>query len=158
MRIKLFWDHIEENIIAFFIIFMAIMQFLNIIVKHLVPSLDGIPQELAVFSYVWICFLCVSYSTKKGCHVIVSIFTTKYSQKIQRALAFLQYIVDGVLAALFLYGSVLFINQTYVTGERGLTLIPLWIIYLAPFVGYGLSLIRDVYGIKELILRRDEVC
>jgi len=74
---------------------MASMQFLNPIVKNIAPSLGGIPEELAVFSYIWICFLYTSYSTKKGCHVIVAVLSVKYSQKVQKALAFLQYIVDG---------------------------------------------------------------
>lgn len=158
MDVRKIFSELEENIIAAAIIFMAIMQFLNVIVRNVIPAWDGIPQELAVFAYIWVSFLCLSYSAKKGCHVIVSVIADKYNKKVRNILEYVQFIVDGTLAILFLYGSFIFVNQTRLDGITGITNIPLWIIYTAPIFGYGLSIIRDVQGIINLIKKGREIC
>lgn len=147
MKENSFFYKLEENVIAVGIIIMVVMETLNVVCRLLVPSLGGLPEELAIFAYTFVCFLCASYCTKKGENIIVDVLTMRYSKKIQNYLKIIQYILDSVVSILFLYGSVLVVIATKASGEVGVTGIPLWIIYTAPIFGFGLNLIRNIQNI-----------
>ncbi|KIR01451.1 hypothetical protein P261_00265 [Lachnospiraceae bacterium TWA4] len=49
-----------------------------------------------------------------------------------------------MLTIVFIYGSVIFVGNTKAEGAVGVTGMPLWIIYLAPLVGFSINLIRDI--------------
>lgn len=150
-----FFDKLEENVIAVGIIIMVIMETLNVICSKFLPSFAGIPEELAIFSYIWVCFLCTSFCTKKGCNIVVDVLSARYNKKIQQYLKLLQYIVDAVLGVLFVYGSILFVTHTKAAGKIGLTGIPLWIIYIAPIAGFGLSILRNIQMILKISKKTD---
>ena len=57
----------------------------------------------------------------------------------------------------FIYGSVIFVAQTKAEGSVGVTGMPLWIIYLAPLVGFALNLIRDIQMFIKTIKSSEEV-
>ena len=142
-----FFSKLEENVIAVGIIIMVIMETLNVVCRIISPSLTGVPEEIAVFAYIFVCFLCASYCTKKGENIIVDVLTMRYNKKIQDYLKIIQYIVDSVVSILFLYGSVLVVIASKAGGEIGVTGIPLWIIHTAPIFGFGLNLIRNIQNI-----------
>ena len=135
---------LEEYVIAVGIIIMFLMEALNVICRFLIPSWTGIPEELSIFAYIWVCFFCASYCTKRGANIIVDALTSRYSEKVKHILFAVQYVLDGILSILFIYGAILFVSNTKAAGSVGKTGIPLWIIYLAPLVGFGLNLFRDV--------------
>lgn len=141
---KGFFHEAEEYVIAVGITIMFLMETLNVICKFIVPAWTGIPEELSIFAYIWVCFFCASYCTKKSANIIVDAFTMKYPQRLKDTLDSVQYVVDGVLTILFIYGSVLFVMHTMAEGKTGKTGIPLWLIYLAPLAGFSFNLVRDV--------------
>ena len=141
---KHWFKELEENVISVGIIIMFLMETLNVICKFIAPECMGIPEEISTFAYIWVCFFCASYCTKRGANIIVDALTMKYPKKLQNFLISAQYILDGVLTLCFIYGSVIFVGQTKTEGSVGVTGIPLWIIYLAPLVGFSLNLIRDI--------------
>ncbi len=144
MRENKFFLKLEENVIAAGIIIMVIMETVNVIARLIIPSSAGIAEEIAVFAYTFVCFLCASYCTKKGENIVVDVLTMKYNKKIQDKLKVIEYIVDTVISLLFLYGAVLVVKNVYISGEAGITGIPLWIIYTAPIFGFGLNTIRNI--------------
>lgn len=147
---KKIFSNFEENIIAVGIIIMVVMETINVLCNKLMPQFSGIPQEIAIFVYIWVCFFCASYCTKKGANIIVDFITQKYNKKIQNLLHIVEYISDTILTLLFLYGSIIFIIATKENGAKAKYIgIPLWIIYLAPAFGFGFNLFRDL----QLIVR-----
>lgn len=147
---------LEENIIAVGIIIMFLMETFNVVCRFLIPSLAGVPEEISIFAYIWVCFLCASFCTKKGANIIVDALTMHYPEKLKHILFALQYVLDGILSVLFIYGSVLFVIHTKAEGAAGVTGIPLWVIYLAPLFGFGLNLLRDVQMFLETINNNTE--
>lgn len=152
-----FLKNIEENVIAVGIIIMFLMETVNVIFKILIPKWKGVPEELAIFAYIWVCFFCASYCTKRGANIIVDALTAKYPEKLKKILFTFQYMVDAVLTALFIYGSVLFVIHTKAAGETGVTGIPKWIIYLAPLAGFGLNLVRDIQMFVKALKSEERV-
>ena len=92
-----------------------------------------------------------------GANIIVDALTAKYPKKLQNFLFSAQFVFDGILTVFFIYGSVIFVAQTKAEGSVGVTGMPLWIIYLAPLVGFALNLIRDIQMFIKTIKSSDEV-
>ncbi|MFQ9389215.1 MAG: TRAP transporter small permease [Coprococcus sp.] len=107
--------------------------------------------------HIWVCFFCASYCTKRGANIIVDALTAKYPKKLQNFLFSAQFVFDGILTVFFIYGSVIFVAQTKAEGSVGVTGMPLWLIYLAPLVGFALNLIRDIQMFIKTIKSSDEV-
>ena len=151
------FKELEENVIAVGIIIMFIMETVNVICKFLAPGWMGIPEEISIFAYIWVCFFCASYCTKRGANIIVDALTAKYPKKLQNFLFSARFVFDGILTVFFIYGSVIFVAQTKAEGSVGVTGMPLWIIYLAPLVGFALNLIRDIQMFIKTIKSSEEV-
>lgn len=149
--------HVEEYVIAIGIIIMFLMETVNVLCKFLVPSWTGIPEEISIFAYIWVCFFCASYCTKRCANIIVDALTMKYPKKLQNILNSLQYILDAILTAFLIYGAVIFDLKTKAEGTVGMTGIPLWIIYLAPLAGFSINLIRDVEMFMKSLNTKDKV-
>ncbi len=147
----------EENVIAVGIVIMFIMETLNVICKFFIPGLNGVPEEISVFAYIWVCFFCASYCTKRGANIVVDAIVSHYPKKIQNYLFTLQYVVDMILTVLFIIGSVQFDYRTMLEGKTGVTGIPLWIIYLAPLVGFSFNFVRDVQMFIKTIKSPEKV-
>lgn len=144
MSKKSVFARLEENVIASCLIIMTISIALNAVLRYLSPSLEGLAEEIALFTYIWACFLCMSYATKTGTNIIVDAISSLYGEKVQYILGYLQYITDIVMSAIFLYGSVNYVWQVFSSGDRGVTGIPLWIIYCGAIFGFLMALIRNV--------------
>ena len=150
MNKKGFFDTIEENIIAVGIILMVIMETANAILKLVFPAGTGYPEELACYAYVWVAFLCASFCTKRSANIIVDALANLYPKPVRRVLDYLQYILDMLMSVLFVYGGFLYVGTTISEGAVGKTGFPCWIVYLAPVVGFGLNIVRDVQKILEV--------
>lgn len=153
MSKKSFLNELEENVIAVGIIIMVIMEVLNVACRLINPALEGIAEEIAIFAYTFVCFLCASYCTKKGENIIVDVLTNKYGKKIQNSLKLIECVMDSIVSILFLYGAILVVISTKVSGEIGITGIPLWLIYTAPLFGFGLNLMRNIQKIVKEVRR-----
>ena len=145
-----FFEEIEENIIAVGIIIMVIMEAVNAICKLILKVGIGYPEELACYVYVWVAFLCASFCTKRGANIIVDALAKLYPAPIRKFLDYLQYILDIIMSVLIVYGGFLYVQTTIADGKVGMTGFPCWIVYLAPIVGFGLNIIRDVQKILEV--------
>ncbi|MBU5478649.1 TRAP transporter small permease [Eubacterium sp. MSJ-13] len=154
---KTILKNIEENAIAIGIIIMFIMETVNVVCKFLFPTFVGIPEEISIFAYIWVCFLCASYCTKRGANIIVDALTAKYPKKLQNFLFSTQYLLDAVLSIFFIYGAIVFDIKTKADGTVGVTGIPLWIIYLAPTAGFLLNLFRDMQMFLKTLKSTEEV-
>ena len=95
------FKELEENVIAVGIIIMFIMETVNVICKFLAPGWMGIPEEISIFAYIWVCFFCASYCTKRGANIIVDALTAKYPKKLQNFLFSAQFVFDGILTVFF---------------------------------------------------------
>lgn len=145
-----FVDEAEENVIAVGIILMVIMEAINTVFKFVYPSAAGLPEELANFAYTWVAFLCASFCTKRGANIIVDALTNLYPKALKNVLNYFQYVLDIVMSVMIVYGGFQFAAKTLAEGGTGKNGFPLWIVYLAPIVGFGINIIRDIQKILEV--------
>ena len=144
------FDEAEENVIAAGIILMVLMETVNTIFKFAYPSAAGLPEELANFAYTWVAFLCASFCTKRSANIIVDALTNLYPKALRNVLEYVQYVLDIAMSLMIAFGGFQFVGKTIAEGGTGKTGFPLWIVYLAPIVGFGVNIIRDIQKIMEV--------
>lgn len=145
---KRFVNYFEEYMIAAFIIAMAVLQTMNAVFRVFGIGIDGFLEELGKYAYVYVCFLSMAFCAKKGSNVAVRMISDKYKGGIQKILVPVRYVIDIVIAAIFLWGSIQYETAAATAGEIGkMTGIPLVVIYAAPIIGYLLCLIRNIQGV-----------
>ena len=142
---KKFIDNLEEYVIAVLICGMVILEAINALL-HLVGAASvGLPQELAIYCYVWIAFLSGAFCAKKGCDVAVTMLSAKYGAGARRVLCIVNGAINVFLSLLLLVGAFGFVGATAAAGDAGkLSQVPLVIVYAASVVGYALCLARNV--------------
>ncbi|KIR01452.1 hypothetical protein P261_00266 [Lachnospiraceae bacterium TWA4] len=84
MEKKSIFSTIEENVISVGIVIMFIMETINVIFKFALPDFAGVPAEIAIFAYIWVCFLCMGFCTKKSANIIVDALTMHYPNKLKK--------------------------------------------------------------------------
>lgn len=142
---KKFIENLEEYVIAVLICGMVIFEAINALLHVAGAASVGLPQELAIYCYVWIAFLSGAFCAKKGCDVAVTMLSAKYGEGIQHGLKIAAGIINVALSACLLIGAFGFVSATAAAGEAGkLTNIPLVAVYAASVVGYALGLVRNV--------------
>ena len=69
----------------------------------------------------------------------------------------LHFLLFSLLSVFFIYGAIVFDIKTKTEGTIGVTGMPLWIIYLAPAVGFTLNLVRDIQMFLKTLKSTDVV-
>lgn len=145
-------DSFEEYVIAFLICGMIVFEAANALCNVLGVAIAGLPEELAIYCYIWIAFLSASFCAKKGCDVVVNILSNKYSDGIKKVLHLVNNALNLFLSVCLFIGAVGFVGQTAASGAVGkLSGIPLTIIYFAPVVGYLLCTVRNAVNVTASV-------
>lgn len=143
-------DQLEEHLIAILICGMVIFETINAILHAMGSAQTGLPEEIAIYCYIWIAFLSASFCAKKGCDVAVTMLSDRYRQGIQRIVRMVCVVINLVVSICLLIGSILFVSQTAAAGSAGkLSGIPLVIVYTASIVGYLLCTFRNIQKVVE---------
>ena len=137
-------DQLEEYLIASLICGMVLFETINAIMHAMGAAQTGLPEEIAIYCYIWIAFLSASFCAKKGCDVAVTMLSDKYSEGLQKAVRVICSLINLAVSICLLIGSFLFVSQTAEAGSVGkLSGIPLVLVYSASVVGYLLCTFRN---------------
>lgn len=148
-------DSMEEYLIAVLICGMVIFEAINALCHVLGLASVGLPEELAIYCYIWIAFLSAAFCAKKSCDVAVNMISDKYNDGIKKVLRIINAIINLVLSICLFIGAVGFVGQTAAAGSVGtMSGVPLVAVYIASVVGYLLCTVRNAAnvaaGIKAL--------
>lgn len=145
MNAKKFVDNFEEYVIAVLICGMILFEAVNALLGAVGAAAHGLPQELAIYCYVWIAFLASSFCAKKGCDVTVGMLADKYSAGVKRVLNIVCIVLNLFVYACLFIGALGFVAATAAEGSAGkLTGLPLVVVYVSSILGFGLCLVRNV--------------
>ena len=111
-RLREFMENGIDNILVILLIFMVAMVFINACLRYFFRTNIPNSEELARFSFVWMCFVgCVVVHMRKS-HMCVTALTEYLPKK---AVQFVNIIARFVTAGALLYlsyGSLLYIRQS----------------------------------------------
>ncbi len=152
-------ESLEETILVVLLLIMSLAMGAQIVARYIFNSPLSWSEELSRFLFVWSGFLSISYCFKKQISIkieqIVSLLPTKVAAVFK--------IIEKVTMLVFYIYMVPFawtyFNNAITSGQLSPAMqIPMYIIYIAPLVGFILSIIRLLQGVfeKSLIIVRND--
>lgn len=149
---KRYIDCFEEYVIAVFICGMVLFETANAVLHVIGSETVGLPQEFAVYCYVWIAFLSISFCAKKGCDIAVTMFTDHYSKSAQNILKLVCNLINIAVSVCLLVGAVGFLANTVAEGTLSkIAQIPMVYVNVAAVVGFFLCTLRNLQGLNCVI-------
>ena len=136
------WDHFEEILLVPALAFSTILIFAQVCTRAFGNSISW-SEELVRYLYVWETWLGVSYATKRGSQLRITMIRDKLSPKGQMAIEIFVTIVWLAFAAFVFYMGVRAIGQIAKFGQVSRALrVPLKYCYLSIPVGMAMMSVR----------------
>ncbi len=136
------WDHFEEILLVPALAFSTILIFAQVCTRAFGNSISW-SEELVRYLYVWETWLGVSYATKRGSQLRITMIRDKLSPKGQMAIEIFVTIVWLAFAAFVFYMGVRAIGQIAKFGQVSSALrVPLKYCYLSIPVGMAMMSVR----------------
>jgi TRAP-type C4-dicarboxylate transport system permease small subunit len=136
------WDHFEEILLVPALAFSTILIFAQVCTRAFGNSISW-SEELVRYLYVWETWLGVSYATKRGSQLRITMIRDKLSPKGQMVIEIFVTIVWLAFAAFVFYMGVRAIGQIAKFGQVSSALrVPLKYCYLSIPVGMTMMSVR----------------
>lgn len=138
-------DNFEEYVIAILICGMIVFESINAFMGAFGAAAHGLPQEFALYCYVWLVFLATSFCAKRGCDVAVTMLSDKYGSKVRNTLVYINGALNIFLNVCLFIGAIGLVARTAAEGTVGkLSGFPMVIVYASSVLGFGLCIIRNI--------------
>jgi len=145
-------DQLEEHLIAVLICAMVVFETVNAVFHAAGAAQTGLPEELAIYCYIWIAFLSAAFCAKKGCDVAVNMLSDRYSANVRHLVKIVCAVINLAMSVCLLVGAFQFVTATAAAGNVGkLSGIPMVIVYAASVIGYLLCVFRNAQSLISTI-------
>ncbi|WP_316861101.1 TRAP transporter small permease [uncultured Cohaesibacter sp.] len=125
-------------------IVMAIQVFMRYVVQH---SLSW-SEELARYIFVWLVFIAISYGAKNMKHIRIEAALGLFPPKLRPYIVIFSDVLFLLFAAFICYTAYgVVLRQIKLGAQSPAIMMPMWILYAAPMVGFFLSGIREIQTI-----------
>jgi len=124
-----FLNRAEENIIAFLLVAMTLIVFMDVVMRFGFGTGFLWSQELTLYISSWFVLFGISYGLKVGAHIGVDAMVKLLPPLAQRIASALAVVLCLVYCGLFLYGSWIYLNKMYLVGLSMEDIrFPLWLV------------------------------
>jgi len=131
--LKLFWNRLEEGMIAFLLVFMTLLVFLDVVMRFGFGTGFLWTQELTLYTSAWFVLFGISYGLKVGAHIGVDAVIELVPPGARRVLTMIAIILCLGYCAIFIYGSWVYLSKIYTIGVSMDDLrFPAWFINMLP--------------------------
>ena len=143
---------VEELIAVIGLSAMTVITLVAVFFRYVLQSPIIWSEEAARYLMVWSTMLGISIATRQKAHLGIDIFVSMAPKKLQRALEIFSTLMMIVMFVFLTIISIVFIQSAIRTGNVSPMLrIPFYIIYLALPLGFGLSAVRSVQDLVDVI-------
>jgi C4-dicarboxylate transporter DctQ subunit len=151
---------LEESLIAFLMAAMAIVTFVQVVLRYGFDSGFTWAMEATTYLFAWLVLLGISYGVRVHAHIGVDVWVKKLSPRPRRAVAIAGTLAGLLYAGLMFAGSVTYLRTMIALGiEAEDIAIPRWVLLLVLPLGFGLLfvrlgqvIVRSLRGETELML------
>lgn len=143
-------ESLEETLLVILLLLISLAMGAQIIARYVFNSPLTWSEELARFLFIWSGFLSISYCFKRQ----ISIKIEQVVSFLPRRVAAVVKIVEkGTMLVFYIYMvpfAFTYFNNALTSGQLSPAMqIPMYFIYIAPLVGFILSIIRLLQGVVE---------
>ncbi len=110
------WDKFEERLIAFLLVFMTLLVFLDVVMRFGFGTGFLWTQELTLYTSAWFVLFGISYGLKVGAHIGVDAVLKLVPPNVQRMLSAIAAFLSICYCFLFIFGSWLYLSKVYMIG------------------------------------------
>ena len=143
---------VEELIAVVGLSVMTVITLVAVFFRYVLQSPIIWSEEAARYLMVWSTMLGISIATRQKAHLGIDIFVSMAPKKLQRALEIFSTLMMIVMFVFLTIISIVFIQSAIRTGNVSPMLrIPFYIIYLALPLGFGLSAVRSIQDLVDVI-------
>ncbi|NOL52573.1 TRAP transporter small permease [Pelistega suis] len=154
---KVLNDYLEEILLAVLLSGMTLLIGIQVFMRYFLNDSLTWSEELARYFFIWATYIGVAAGFKHSVHIRVDFLITKLSQNYQRYVNILVYLIVIVFAYIVIVEGYTLVERILKFNQRSSSLgISMAYVYMAPLVGFGLSVIRllqAIYGEVKAIKR-----
>ncbi len=134
---------------------LGLILSLQVIMRYIFQSSLSWSEELARYIFIWLVFIGISYGAKVMRHIKIDAFLYFFPKFLRPYVVILGDVLSLVFALSVVYLGFSMVELQLMLRQLSPAMrIPIWLVYLAPIVGFGLASIRLIQGIifqiKEL--------
>lgn len=143
-------ESLEETILVVLLLIMSLAMGAQIVARYIFNSPLSWSEELSRFMFVWSGFLSISYCFKKQVSIKIEQVVSMLPKKIAAGFKIVEKLVMLVFYIYMTPFAWTYFNNAVSSGQLSPAMqIPMSIIYVAPLVGFILSIIRLLQGVFE---------
>lgn len=147
--------HFEEILIAILFALMSLIIGLQVCMRYIFNDSLSWSEELARYCFIWATYIGIAAGFKHYAHIRVDFFTDRFFKNFKHHINILAYIVVVVFSFFIIIEGHELFSKILRFNQRSSTLgIPMAYIYLAPVVGFSLTVLRLVqytfYEIQQI--------
>lgn len=145
--------HFEEAILIALLAAISCVMMAQIIARTFAASMSW-PEEFSRYCYIWTVFLSLGFTIKKGNMLKVGIVMDLLPLKVRKSIEIIVNILMLVIFAVLFRYAIIYTGKIKTIGQISPAMnIPMWMMYMATVVGFGLAVLRMIqqiiYNIKH---------
>lgn len=146
--LKFLDEHIEDYILVILMSTMTIVIFVQVIARYVLGNSLSWSEESARYMFVWLTYLSIPFAARQRKHVKIEAALYMFPKKVRPVIIIIGDIISFLFALFIVYtGWTMTQKQIMLKQTSPAILLPMWIIYIAPCIGFLLFSIRQVQTI-----------
>lgn len=140
--------YLEETICVILMSIMAIVIFIQVIMRYVMHNSLSWSEEFARYCFIWLIYVGVAYGCKLMKHIKIDAALKLFPEKVRPYIVILGELLVLTFAAYIVVTGVELTYKQWLFGKVSPALgLPLQYINAAPVVGFGLVIIRQIQTI-----------
>lgn len=152
-----YYNKAEEVIIVAGIAAMAIILFLQVVLRFVFSDPWVWAEEVSKIIFIWVSWLGISMGQKHGEHIKVTMLTERLKGNTQKSILILANVLSLIIIGVFLYYGIIVTSNIMTIGSVTAALkFPRWLIYLSVPVSCTAMSVRLIADTFYIIKGREE--
>lgn len=154
---KVLNEHLEEVLLAVLLAGMTLLIGTQVFMRYFLNDSLTWSEELARYFFIWATYIGIAAGFKHAAHIRVDFLTVKLPMHYQRYINILVHLIVIAFAYIVIMEGYTLVERILKFNQKSSSLgVSMAYVYLAPLVGFGLSVIRllqaiygDLRAVKE---------
>jgi TRAP-type C4-dicarboxylate transport system permease small subunit len=151
-------EHFEEAVLVLLLISICSVMMLQVFMRKIFNNSLSWPEEFCRYCYVWTTFFSLSYTMRQGNILRVGVLIDLFPPTLRKLFYILGNAACLICFAVFFYNSIDVVKRIFDSGQKSTAMgLPMYMVYLATVLGFGLGTIRTVQVIfKQIVNFKDK--
>lgn len=138
-------EYLELYLCIFLMSSMTVILFVQVVMRYVFQSSLSWSEELARYLFVWLIYLGISYGAKIRKHIKIDAALGLFPVGLRPYVVILGDLIFLCFSVYICYLSYGLVQKQIMIGQTSPAMrMPMWVLYTAPLVGFGLVALREV--------------